>query len=71
VPQVVFFLGADGTIGQTDMMAATHQAAHRMVRVDPCVHPRRRTQLGTGRTQFDGVDGGGPGEGLDEGRQDN
>ena len=66
MPQVVFFLRTDGAIGETDMMPATHQATDRMVRVDPCVHPRRSAQLGTGRTQFDSVDRRGPGEGLDE-----
>ena len=38
VPQVVFFLRADGAVGQADEGVAPRQGADRVVGVDPRVH---------------------------------
>ena len=67
VPQVVLFLRADGAVGQAHVVPTPHETADGVVGVDPRVHPRRRAELGARRTKFDGVDGRGTGEGLDEG----
>ena len=38
VPEVLLFVRADGAVGQEHERPAAHEAAHRMVRVDPRVH---------------------------------
>src|SRR4029077_1808824 len=45
--QVVLLLRTHRTVRQEDAYIASGKAANGMVRVDPCVHPFARAQLGT------------------------
>ena len=55
--EIVFFAGADGAVREEDERLAPDQSAHRMVRVDPRIHPGRRVQFRPGRPELDGNDG--------------
>jgi hypothetical protein len=57
VPEVVLFPQADRAVGDEDERAAAHEAAHRMVRVDPRIDARRRSELGARRAQLGRDDG--------------
>jgi hypothetical protein len=52
VPQVVFFLRADGAVGHHHADVLPHQAADGVIRIDPRVDAGGRLELGAGRTQF-------------------
>jgi hypothetical protein len=52
VPQVVLLARADGAVGQEHEPVVVHETAHRVVRVDPRVHARRRVELGARRPQL-------------------
>ena len=55
--QVVFFLGADGAVGQEDEGALPREPPHRVIGVDPRVHALARRELGPRRPQFGREDG--------------
>ena len=53
VAQVVFFARADGAVGEEHERPAAHEAADRVIRVDPRVHAGRRVELRARRPQLD------------------
>jgi len=57
MPEVVFFSGADGAVGQKDEGVVPNEAANGMVRVDPGVPAGSGIELGPRRPQFNREDG--------------
>ena len=53
MPQVVFFLRADGAVGQEDVDVAPRERADGVVGVDPRVHARAAPEARAGRAQLD------------------
>ena len=50
--QVIFFLGADGAVGEKYVGALARQTPYRVIRVDPRVHALARRELSARRTQL-------------------
>ncbi len=50
--QIVFFLGADGAVGQKDERPLARESADRVVGVDPRIHAFARRELGARRTEL-------------------
>src|SRR5947207_5006080 len=64
--QVVFLLRADGVVGKKNEGPLLRETAHRVIRVDPGVHPFACGELGTGRTQLRTEHGGAGSQGGDQ-----
>ena len=66
MPEVVFLLRADRTVGQEDARAVPTQSMNRVVRVDPRIDAVSARQFGTGWPELRGYDRWLPVEGFDE-----
>ena len=55
--EIVFLFGADGAVGQEHVRTLAGQTRHRMVRINPRIHPFVTSKLGAGRPQFCSDDG--------------
>ena len=64
--QAVFLLRADGVVGEQHRDVASGQVAHRVVHVNPGVHPLARAQLGPRRAEFRGDHGRAATERVDQ-----
>ena len=56
--KIVFLPQPDGAVRQEHELAFPRQVPDRVIRVNPCVHARRRCELGARRPEFRRNDGG-------------